>query len=388
MHGLPENMTFRERLPLRIFLFLSFACFACKPALRDAQWQPRPTERMIAWFAAQKYEGFRGPTPYDLGYPSWYINREIPKVNLSVEAIELGRFLFYEKSLSSDSTVACATCHNQKFSFSDNKRFSVGVKGRTGHRNSMHLVNLVSDRRFFWDGRAASLEAQVLMPIEDANEMDLPLAELLSRLTKHPLYPKMFERAFGSSEITRERLADALAQFVKSIISYSTADDYLRGFEDGRITWAEVPATARNLFPLYKKSFNILNCGPCHAIALGAGQNTYDDIGLDADPKDLGYYDVTKNEMDKGKFKITVFRNLTVTGPYMHDGRFNTLKEVLEHYRSGMHRRPNISPLYLDRNQKIITESLTDEQIAVMIESMKLAQDEKVLTDPKYGDPF
>lgn len=364
------------------------AFFACKPSLRDANWQPNPTAKMVQWFAALNFGAFKGTTPYNLDYPPWYINRNVPQVQMTREAVELGRFLFYDKSLSSDSSVACASCHEQKASFSDNRRFSVGVRGRKGHRNSMQLVNLVSDQRFFWDGRAASLEAQVLMPIEDTNEMDLPLDELMARLKSHPIYPKLFERAFGDTLITRERLADALAQFVKSIVSYSSADDYLRGFEDRRITWNEVPASARKFLSLYQKSFKILNCGPCHAIALQAGQNTYDDIGLDAEPKDVGYYAVTKNENDKGKFKIPVFRNLSVTGPYMHDGRFDTLEKAIEHYRSGMHRRPNLSPMYLDRNNKIITESLTDEQVSVLLETMKLTLDEKVLTDPKYSDPF
>ena len=372
------------RYALTLILFFG----SCKPSMRDPNWKPNPSAKMIQWFTAQNYSGFKGATPYTLGYPDWYINRNVPAVQMSKEAVELGRFLFYDKALSSDGTVACANCHVQKFSFSDNKRFSEGVKGRKGHRNSMQLVNLVSDQRFFWDGRAASLEAQVLMPIEDANEMDLPLDELLMRLKSHPIYPKLFERAYGDTQITREGLADALAQFTRSIVSYSSADDYLRGFEDRRITWNEVPESARKLLPIYRKSFKILNCGPCHAIALQAGQNTYEDIGLDADPKDPGYYAVTKNEMDRGKFKIPVFRNLLVTGPYMHDGRFDTLAKAIEHYRSGIHRRPNLSPMYLDRNNKVITESLTDEQVSVLLETMKLTLDEKVLTDPKYSDPF
>ncbi|MCX7633250.1 MAG: hypothetical protein N2Z22_07960, partial [Turneriella sp.] len=289
---------------------------------------------------------------------------------------------------SADSSISCASCHIQKYSFSDPRRFSEGVKGRKGKRNSMQLVNLVADRRFFWDGRAASLEEQVLMPISDFHEMDLPLEEALLRLQRHPIYPKLFERAYGSTTITREKLADALAQFVKSIISYSSADDYLRAWEDRRLDWKDVPPFARKMLPLYQKSFGILNCGPCHAMALASGQNSFDDIGLDRDPPDPGYFLVTGKEQDKGKFKIPVLRNIAVTAPYMHDGRFNTLREVLEHYRSGMHRRPNISPQYLDAQGKIITTTLTDAQIQILIDSMQLNLDEKVLTAPQYSDPF
>lgn len=369
-------------------LAFALAALHCKPSLRNPDWKPVASEKMLRWFSGLGYAGFKGTTPYTSEYPSWYMNRNVPDARLTVEAVQLGRYLFYDKTLSSDSTVACADCHQQKFSFSDNRRFSTGVKGRTGHRNSMQLVNLVSDQRFFWDGRAASLEAQVLMPIEDAHEMDLPLDELLARLARHPVYPQLFERAFGSKNITRESLANALAQFVKSIVSYSSAEDYLSSFEDKRLTWNEVPDFARKLLPTYQKGFRLFNCGPCHAIAARTGQNTFDDTGLDADPKDVGYYIVTKQEADKGKFKIPVFRNLAVTAPYMHDGRFNTLKEVIQHYRTGMHRRPNISPMYLDKNKKIITETLTDEQVAVLLEAIQLQRDDKVLTDPKYADPF
>jgi len=380
-----KNLTMRKKF---VFLLITISALACKPSLRDANWQPTVSPKMTQWFTSLNYTGSKNVTPYALGYPPWYMNQNVPKTDLSREIVELGRFLFYDKSLSADSTVACASCHQQKFSFSDNRRFSIGVKGRVGHRNSMQLLNLVSDRRFFWDGRASSLEEQVLMPIEDSNEMDLPLDEAIARLARHTIYPLLFERAYGNKIITREKLADALSQFVKSIVSYSSADDYLTSHEDRRIHWKDVPQFARTLLPVYKKGFGLLNCGPCHAIAARSGQNTFDDTGLDADPKDFGYFAVTKNEIDKGKFKIPVFRNLAVTGPYMHDGRFNTLKEVIKHYRSGMHRRPNISPMYLDKDKKIITESLTDADEAILEETIKLTHDEQVLTDPKYSDPF
>lgn len=390
VHVLAQNLNSPAR-QWRSLLILSAAVgftLYCKPSLRDPQWQPNPSAKMLAWFEKLQFSGYRGKTEIPIGYPRWHINPQVVQLKLHQEAVELGRFLFYEKALSSDSSVACASCHIQKHSFSDPRRFSEGVKGRKGRRNSMHLVNLVADRRFFWDGRAASLEEQVLQPISDFHEMDLPLAEALSRLQEHPVYPALFERAYGERKISAGRLADALAQFVKSIISYSSADDYLRAWEDRRLNFSEVPPFAKKLLPLYKKSFGIMNCGPCHAVALFSGQNTFDDIGLDKDPQDTGYFAVTKKEIDKGKFKIPVLRNIAVTAPYMHDGRFETLKEVLEHYRSGMHRRPNTSPQYLNAQGKFITETLTDEQMAIMIESMRLNHDEKVLTDEKYSDPF
>lgn len=385
MHVLAKNL----KSPLAVAIALaSLLVLHCKPSLRDPHWQPNVSPKMVAYLEKLGDTAYRGKTMVPIGYPPWHINPQVIGVQLHQEAVELGRFLFYDKMLSADSTVACGNCHIQKHSFSDPRRFSEGVKGRKGRRNSMHLVNLVADKRFFWDGRAASLEEQVLEPISDFHEMDLPLDEALERLRKHPIYPKLFERAFGTTEITQERLANALAEFVRSIISFSSADDYLRAWEDRRLQWQNVPPFARRLLPLYKKSFGIMNCGPCHAVALFTGQNSFDDIGLDKEPQDTGYFAVTKKELDKGKFKIPVLRNIAVTGPYMHDGRFNTLKEVLEHYRSGMHKKPNTSPQYLNAHGKFITETLTETQMQIMIDSMQLNHDEKVLTDTKYSDPF
>lgn len=270
-----------------------FTC-ACKPSLRNPDYKAQPSAKMQQYFASLQYQGYRGVTPYTLEYPWWYMNPNVEKPALTHEAIELGRFLFYDKDLSADSSVSCASCHKQQFAFADNVRFSPGVKGRTGKRNTMHLVNLVSDRRFFWDGRADSLEKQVLMPIEEFNEMDLPLTELIARLEKHPIYPALFERAYNTRKITRELIADALAQFVKSIISYSAPDDYMRAVDVGKLKLAEIPRAMQKYWPLYQKNVQIMNCGACHTMAAAFGQNMFEDVGLEENPDDVGHYVVTK----------------------------------------------------------------------------------------------
>ncbi|MBS0616640.1 MAG: cytochrome-c peroxidase [Spirochaetes bacterium] len=371
-----------------VVLILVFLEFSCKPSLRDSEWKPHATERMISWFRSLQYSGYKGTRPYILDFPAWFVNTNIGKPVLTHEAVELGRFLFYDKSLSSDSSVACANCHQQKHAFTDPQRFSTGVKGRVGRRNSMHLVNLLSDQRFFWDGRAASLEEQVLMPIQDYLEMDLPLDELLTRLAKHPIYPALFERAYNSKQITRKLVADALAQFLKSIISHSAPADYLRAVDVGKLKLHEIPPPLQKHWPVYQKSLGILNCGPCHTLADIHGQNMFEDTGLEAVSKDAGYYVVTGNEMDRGKFKVPSVRNWSVTAPYMHDGRFSTIELVIDHYRRGMIRKPNISPLYTHGGSQIITETLTDAQVASMIAVLELYTDEKMLTDSKYSNPF
>jgi cytochrome c peroxidase len=290
--------------------------------------------------------------------------------------------------LSSDNTVACASCHKQEYSFSDNQQFSIGVKGRKGRRNSMHLLNLIFDKRFFWDGRAASLEEQVLMPIEDNNEMDLPLEELIERLQYHPIYPNLFERAYGKREVSKELIADALAQFVKSIVSYSSPEDYFRALDAHYISIKDIPKDILRQYPLYKSSVMIQNCGACHSIALETGQNLFEDVGLEMQPEDEGYFIVTKKEIDKGKFKTPVFRNIAVTAPYMHDGRFPDLKSVLDHYRQGMKIKPNLSPLYMTSTGGIRTKLITDKEANLLLEALQLTTDRLVLSDPKYSNPF
>jgi len=369
-------------------LGLTFFEFSCKPSLRNPEWKPNPTERMITWFRSLQYNGYKSTQPYILDFPPWFVNTNIGKPSLTHEAVDLGRFLFYDKSLSSDGSVACANCHLQKYAFTDPQRFSTGVKGRVGRRNSMQLVNLLADRRFFWDGRAASLEEQVLMPIQDYFEMDLPLDELLTRLARHPIYPALFERAYNSKQITKTLVADALSQFVKSIISHSAPADYLRAVDVGKLKLHEIPTSLQKHWPVYQKSLGILNCGPCHTLADIHGQNMFEDTGLDAVSKDPGYFVVTGNEMDRGKFKVPSVRNWSVTGPFMHDGRFDTIELVIDHYRRGMIRKPNISPLYTHNSNHIITETLTDAQVKSMLAVLELYTDERMLTDSKYSNPF
>ncbi|GAB4440787.1 MAG: cytochrome c peroxidase [Turneriella sp.] len=356
--------------------------------MRNPDYKAQPSERILAWFNNLRFSGFRGTTPYELEYPWWYMNPNVERPKLSREAVELGRVLFYDKDLSADSSVACASCHKQQFAFADNVRISPGVKGRLGKRNAMPLVNLVSDRRFFWDGRVASLEEQVLMPIEDWHEMDLPLDELISRLEKHPIYPALFERAYNSRTVTRALIADALAQFVKSIISYSSPDDYMRAVDVGKLKLSEIPVKMRKYWPLYQKNVQIMNCGPCHTMASAFGQNMFEDAGLEEEAQDVGYYVVSKKAEDKGKFKVPAVRNLAVTAPYMHDGRFGTLMDVIEHYRTKIIRKANISPLYIDANNRIKTTTLTDAQVAVMLEGFSMNTDEKLLNEPRYSNPF
>jgi len=342
---------------------------------------------MSEWFAAQKYQGHKGTKPYKLEYPEWFVARFIPDYNLSHEAIELGRFLFYDKALSADSSVSCASCHQQNTHFSDTRRFSIGVKGREGKRNSMPLVNLVLDTRFFWDGRADSLEAQIRNPIQGEKEMDLPFTELISRLEKHPIYPALFERAYGTRLITEEKIVNAIAQFTTSIISYSMPEDYFRAVQDGRLQWRDLPPDVLALKDLFIATDRSSNCGPCHQEALARGQYRFENI----DPKnssDAGYYNATKNEADRGKFKVLALRNIALTGPYMHDGSVVSLRDALTHYRSGRFSSNNPSNVYRDEYGNPKVDDLTKKTLDLYEKAYRVNIDTRVLTDPRYSDPF
>ncbi|MCX7633247.1 MAG: hypothetical protein N2Z22_07945 [Turneriella sp.] len=343
---------------------------------------------MLQWFAQLNYQGYKGTTPYQLDYPDWFIgSMAVPKVNLTQEAVELGRFLFYDKSLSADSSVACASCHRQEVNFADSRRFSVGAYGRIGVRNSMPLVNLVLDKRFFWDGRAGSLEEQIRNPITGSREMDLPFSELVRRLTMHPIYPALFERAYGERKITEERIVDALAQFVKSIISYSMPEDYFRAAQDGRIPKSQIPQEFRQYWGLFQQTQVNSNCGPCHQQALQMGQNRFENINPH-NSSDAGYMAVTKKKEDFGKFKVLALRNIALTAPYMHDGSVTTLREALTHYRAGRFSSNNPNDPYRDEYGNPRTDSLSKNTVDLYEKAYMVNIDRKVLTDPRYSNPF
>jgi len=367
-----------------LFLFL---CVGCKPTERDANWQPLANGKMVEWFNKLNYQGYKGTTAYKLEFPKWFIGLKVPETKLTIEAVELGRFLFYDKSLSSDSSVSCASCHRQEASFSDTRRISLGVKGRLAKRNSMPLVNLILDRRFFWDGRAASLEAQIREPIADPNEMDLPLPELVNRLQKHPLYPTLFERAYGDKKITEDRLANAIAQFVTSIISYSMPEDYFRAVVDRRITPMDVPHDIMVYWKLFQQTQAKSNCGSCHLQALQIGQNRFENINPE-NKTDPGYYAVTKQEADRGKFKVLSLRNIALTGPYMHDGSVSSLRDALSHYRAGKFTSDSPKDSYRDTYGNLMTDKFTKEILDLYEKAFTANVDKKLISDPRFSNPF
>jgi cytochrome c peroxidase len=295
----------------------------------------------------------------------------------------LGRVLFYDTRLSANNTVSCGTCHVQKNAFVDPKRFSKGFGGKLTDRHAMSLVNLRYHlrARFFWDERAASLEEAVLLPIQSKVEMGQDLTRLMDILARDKHYPELFRKAFGDGKVTPERTGKALAQFVRALVSCQSKYD--QGL-------AKV-ASARDDFPNFTvqenrgKALFLNNCAVCHL----PGQDTHfamiapTNNGLDADYKntDGGVGDITLNGRQIGLFKSPSLRNVEHTAPYMHDGRFDTLEKVIDHYSKEVKPHPNLDP-------RMSRLNFTASEKAALVAFLKTLTDQRFLTDPKFSDPF
>jgi cytochrome c peroxidase len=307
----------------------------------------------------------------------------------------LGRVLFYDKSLSANGTIACASCHKQDKGFSDDAVLSVGFNGGTTGRHSMTLINarFYQRGRFFWDERASTLEEQVLMPFQDPVEMGMTLEQVVSTVQAQSYYPELFEKAFGSQEINADRISKALAQFVRSIVSYSSKYDVGR---------SSAPAPGAN-FPNFTAEENLGKniffqsipngggaCFGCHTTEAFVSANPGpQNNGLDASSTtDLGAGGVFPNPTFVGRFKTSSLRNIALTAPYMHDGRFDTLEEVVEHYNSGIQNHPTLSPALTDANGNPVRLNLSTAEKAALVAFLKTLTDDSVRTEAKWANPF
>ncbi len=326
------------------------------------------------------------PTSYTINRPQGFPEMPIPADNpMTVEGIALGRKLFYEKMLSGDNTMSCATCHVQApFSFTDKgTRFSTGIDGIEGNRNAMAIINLGWGHKFFWDGRAASLEEQALGPVPNPIEMHQKWTDAVAKLEADSLYPELFLKAFGICEIDSLHVAMAIAQFERTMISgNSKFDKYLRG-EVG-LTPSELNGFA--LFNVDKtQSTPGADCFHCHGSAGGMfTDNDFHNNGLDSVFTDLGFELTTHDINDRGKFKTPTLRNIELTAPYMHDGRFATLEEVIEHYNAGGHPSATLDPLMKNVGDGL---ELTPQEKTDLINFLKTLTDMDYLSNPDFSEP-
>ncbi len=330
------------------------------------------------------------PTPYNL-FTGGFTPPDIPADNkLTIEGVKLGRMLFYEKKLSKDGSMSCASCHQQEFAFTDTARFSLGIHGLPGSRQSMSVFNMAwNTNGFFWDGRAPKLRDQSLMPIQDPLELDENLDSVVAKLEASAIYREQFKKAFGTAEISAERMSLAMEQFMNSIVSVNSKyDKYLNGIvaldsneERGRFLF----------FTEFNPGFPSLSgadCRHCHS-GLNFENDRYMNNGLDSDANmtDEGRKKFTGRQNDKGKFKVPSLRNIALTAPYMHDGRFQTLEEVIEHYNSGLVNSSTLDPtlLYPLNNGGLM---LSAEDKRDLIAFLNTLTDEDLTTNPEFSDPF
>ncbi|MDH4373089.1 MAG: cytochrome c peroxidase [Verrucomicrobiota bacterium] len=283
-------------------------------------------------------------TPHRFAMAGTFPIPPLPRDNpLIEERIALGRRLFQETALSADRSISCASCHAAASGFSDSRRFSPGVQGQLGTRQSMALANLAWKREFFWDGRARSLRDQVLMPIQDPTEMVETLESVVGKLSGMPEYPVLFENAFGTPRIDAERIALALEQFVLTLTHFRSRFDLST---QGKASLSDQERRGLELFMTENEprmGQRGADCFHCHGGPLFTDHQFHDN-GLDLVPSDPGRARVTGRNADRGKFVTPTLRNIAQTAPYMHDGRFQTLEAVVRHYSEGVQVSPNLDP--------------------------------------------
>ena len=332
------------------------------------------------------------PTPYVLSVPTTFpAPVAAPADNpLTEEGVALGRQLFYEKGLSVDGSVACASCHRQELAFTDGRARAQGVQGGRTPRSAMALNNLAWEPALTWDGAATSLENQARLPIENPVEMHQALSAGVARLQANAAYPPLFRRAFGSSTLTEATVLRALAQFERTLVSGNARyDQYRKGNRTALSAYELQGLVLFNTHPDGTRRGG--NCGDCHGGELFSDHN-FRNNGLDATFADLGRGTQTGLATDNGKFRVPSLRNVALTAPYMHDGRFATLEAVVSHYNEHIaFNSPNLDPLLLnttnDPAQRSFTLDLTADEKAKIVAFLRTLTDSTFIRDPRFARP-
>ncbi len=321
--------------------------------------------------------------PYIVEIPNKFPQYEIPEDNpLTVEGIALGKKLFYEKQLSGDNTQSCGSCHQSAMAFSDTGAVSTGIDGLSGNRSAMPIINLIWSKSFFWDGRAKSLEDQALGPVVNPIEMHETWPNAVSKVQGDPQYPPLFIKAFGTDIVDSLLIAKAIAQFERTLVSGNSKFDKVQR-QEASLTPEELAGfnLTRIEGPIDGNP-NGADCFHCHDFPLFT-DNEFHNNGLDKeeDWQDLGLHEITNNPFDKAKFKTPTLRNIALTGPYMHDGRFNTLEEVLDFYNTGGHTSSTLDPLMKNPDTGLL---LTEEDKANIIAFLHTLTDSSFITNPAF----
>lgn len=308
------------------------------------------------------------------------------RINIEVdnnEAATLGRVLFYDAQLSKNNSISCASCHQQSKAFSDGQDVSQGFGGKFTTRNSMGFSNLAVNNNFFWDSRQTFINNLVAEPVTNHIEMGMEnMDELMEKLQKISYYPELFEKAFGAPTIDEIRFSNAISQFLGSITSTETSFD--RELKNDFQGYTELQKLGMAIFFSDKAQ-----CASCHSGAnFAADDSSSGEYGSTSGTANIGldliYNDNGRNE---GQFKIPSLRNIALTAPYMHDGRFSSLQEVIEHYNHNIKPHENLDDKLRNGNntQQLNLNSLEVDALEAFLMTLT---DEKMITDPKFANPF
>lgn len=351
---------------IAFFLFIGLFNYSCKPE--------EPVEEPYI------------PTSYTLEIPEVFKDRVLPPVipvdnPMTVEGISLGKKLFYDPLLSGDGSQSCASCHNQKFGFSEDTKFSTGIDEIEGTRNAMPLFNMAwnYEENFFWDGRVSTIEGQAKEPVINPIEMHSVWDDVVDKLQSNKDYPVLFKKAFGTDKISIDLTVKAIAQFERTIISANSKfDKYLRHEVD--LTYDE--RIGYQIFEREEKG----DCFHCHGSIHNPlwTDNRFHNNGIDSVSLDIGREEVTGNPADQGKFRTPSLRNLKYTAPYMHDGRFATLDEVIEQYSEHVYYGPLTDPLMQHAYKGGV--HLTDKEKQQLKAFLLTLSDETYITNQEYGN--
>lgn len=359
----------------------------------------------LVWVSCQKDPKFPikniyNPTAYIFTLPSGVSIPTVPSDNpMTLEGIELGRKLFYDVRLSGNNTMACASCHGQEFGFTDkNLAFSKGIDNIAGNRNSMPIFNLAWDKKFFWDGGSPNLETQVIGPLTSTIEMHSNFKDVIFKLNIDPFYKKQFFKAFGTDSITSSLIQKSIAQFERSIISYNSLFDNTYKTQAIREYYLQNPKTRLDSgFQIFaiedpnnqKPGFHPGHCWHCHGSSPSTRSFTdfaFHNNGLEQVSVDSGRMRITYNALDRGYFKTPSLRNLAFTAPYMHDGRFKNLDEVIDHYDAHVQINPNSDPFAkIDFSKPLNLTPRDKENLKIFLLSLT---DSSLITNAAYKSPF
>lgn len=311
----------------------------------------------------------------------------------------LGRVLFYDKKLSINETVSCASCHKQELAFSDDKAFSEGFDGELTLRNSLALGSVPNfkssydggssltgtTQQFFWDERAHSIQRQSELTIQDDIEMGMPMDELVTRLSGIDYYEILFRKAYNSNSIDEEKITNALEEFINAMVSTNSRFD--EGMSASN-TDENADFTNYSTKENRGKNLFIQHCSSCHGSNMSVSPENVANNGLDLEYTDLGVGGITNTPNDIGKFKVPFLRNIALTAPYMHDGRFETLEEVLDHYSENIQPNQNLDHRLRENNGSPVRINFSEEDKSDVIAFLETLTDEVLVSDARYADPF